>query len=116
MDSMIKCATESVSPMYVEETLLEHPDVQKVCVVGVPDQRLYEKICACIILKEGNHGNAESLRPEFHEWCEDKFVVSSIGLTVKPHYFVFVDSFPLTRTGKLSRKLVREAAIKTLGM
>ena len=116
MDFMIKCAAESIPPVLLEDSLQNHPDVEKVCVVGVPDERLYQKICACIILKQGHHDNVDTLRAQFEEWCKDKFWESSIGFVMKPHYFVFLDSFPHTRTGKVSRRSVRDIAVKELGL
>jgi len=117
MDDMIKCATESIMPYEIEDLLLGHPDVKKVCVVGVPDDRLYEKLCACIILKDGNHSNKDGhLEKQFHDWCKDNCWESTMGLQWKPHYYLFVDSFALTKNGKLSRRLVREMAVKELGL
>ena len=113
---MIKCACETIQPLLVEDILQKHPEVEKVCVVGVPDQRLYQKICACIILKAGNHGSQEEREASFDNWCKDKFYETSQGMVLKPHYFVFLEDFPLTRTGKLSRGLVKEIAMKELGI
>ncbi|KAK3753485.1 hypothetical protein QZH41_006188 [Actinostola sp. cb2023] len=112
IDNMIKCATESVQPLLVEEVLYQHPDVEKVCVVGVPDQRLYQKICACIVMKAHKQGN----QAVFDQWSDENFDEMSLGLKLKPHYYLFFDGFPLTRTGKLSRRLTKDLAIKTLGL
>ena len=109
-DNMIKCATESVQPLEVEEILSQHPDVEKVCEVGVPDQRLYEKICACIIMKAGKQGNQAAL----DKWADEHFNEMSVGMKLKPHCYVFLDSFPVTRTGKLSHKSVKDVAISML--
>ncbi|KXJ28566.1 Acyl-CoA synthetase family member 2, mitochondrial [Exaiptasia diaphana] len=114
LDFMIKVATDSIPPALVESTLQQHPDVKKVCVVGVPDERLYQKICACIILKQDHHDNRNDLSEQFDEWGKDKFLKFSIGFMIKPHYYVFLDSFPLTRTGKVNRRGVRDIAIKEL--
>ena len=112
MDFLIKCATESIQPTEVEEVLYNHPDVEKLCVCGVPDKRLYQKICACIIMKAGTHGDQAS----FDEWSKENFPEMSLGLSLKPHYYLFMDSFPLTRTGKLSRKKTQELALQKLGL
>ena len=116
VDFMIKCATESIPPRLLEDTLQDHPYVHKVCVVGVPDERMYQKICACIILKEGRHNNEDALRAEFEEWGKDKYFESSIGFVVKPHYYLFVDSFPVNSRGKVSKREVRAMAVKMLGL
>jgi len=115
LDDIIKCAAESISPYEIEELLLEYPYIQKACVVGVPDQRLHEKICACIILKDGVHDKKQSeIENELEKWCSDNCWESTMGLAWKPHYYIFVDQFPLTRTGKLNRRLVKEMATKKL--
>ncbi|XP_028514714.1 acyl-CoA synthetase family member 2, mitochondrial isoform X2 [Exaiptasia diaphana] len=113
---MIKVAGESIPPVFVESKLQEHPDVKKVCVVGVPDERLYHKICACVILEHGHHDNIHDLTDQLDQWSNDKFWGSSSGLNIKPHYYIFLDSFPVTRTGKVSRREVRSIAIKDLGL
>ncbi|XP_020900035.2 uncharacterized protein LOC110238687 [Exaiptasia diaphana] len=114
LDFMIKVAGESIPPALLESTIQEHPDVKKVCVVGVPDERLYQKICACIILKQDHHDNRNDLSDHFDKWSKDKFSASSFGFITKPHYYVFLDSFPLTGTGKVNLREMRDIAIKEL--
>ncbi|KXJ28504.1 acyl-CoA synthetase family member 2, mitochondrial [Exaiptasia diaphana] len=116
LDFMMKVAGDSIPPSLVESTLQEHPDVKKVCVVGVPDERLYQKICACIILKQDHRDNRNDLNEKFDQWGKDKFWESSSGFMIKPHYYVFLDSFPATRTGKVNLREVRKIAIKELGL
>ena len=111
-DDLIKCATDCIQPLKVEEIIYGRPDVEKVCVVGVPDQRLYEKICACIIMKAGKQGNQAAL----DKWADEHFDETSFGMKPKPHCYVFFDSFPVTRTGKTSRRSTRDQAIKMLGL
>ncbi|KXJ22410.1 uncharacterized protein LOC110252581 [Exaiptasia diaphana] len=113
MDDMIKCATESIPPYEIESLLLDHPCVHKVCVVGIPDERLYEKMCACVILKDGSDENDHlTMKDELDKYCSENCWLSTVGLFWKPHYYIFVKEFPMTRTGKLSRKLTKEMAIK----
>jgi acyl-CoA synthetase (AMP-forming)/AMP-acid ligase II len=116
IDNLIKCACESIQPAEIEDILLEHPEIDKVCIIGVADERLYQKVCACIILKASHHDNKEVLCAKFEDWCKGKFYETTIGLIIKPHYFVFIDSFPLTRTGKLNRRILREIASTELGI
>jgi len=112
IDHLIKCATESIQPIEIEQVLSKHPDVHKVCACGVPDQRLYNKICACIVMKEGKKGD----QPAFQKWSEENFDEMSSGLSLAPHYYVFLESFPLTKSGKLCRRQTKELAIKKLGL
>ncbi|XP_020900916.1 uncharacterized protein LOC110239533 isoform X1 [Exaiptasia diaphana] len=113
---MINVAGDSIPPVFVESKLQEHPDVNKVCVVGVPDKRLYQKMCACFVLKQRHHDDRNDLSEQLDQWINNKFSESSSGLFHKPHHYVFLDSFPLTPTGKVNRKELRDIAIKELGL
>lgn len=115
MDDMIKCATESILPYEIESLLLDHPYVNQVCVVGIPDERLYEKLCACVILKDDDNDH-HTVMDELEKYCSENCWFSTVGLAWKPHCYVFVKEFPMTRTGKLSRKLTKEMAIKKLAL
>ncbi len=96
---MIIRGGENVYPREIEEFLYRHPDVQDVAVVGVPDRKYGEVVCACIRLKEGRRVTAE----EILEFCRGRIAHFKV-----PHQVHFLESFPLTVTGKVQKFLLRE--------
>ncbi len=98
----------NISPLEVERTLLEHPKVDNVALVGVPDPRLQERACACIIPK---HGETITLR-EVQQWMEKH------GLAKQkwPEVIEIFDSFPLSVFGRVQKFLIREEVKKRLGL
>ena len=90
---------ENIYPREVEEFLYRHPDVLDVQVVGVPDDKFGEELCAWIIPREGSAPDAESIRA----FCQGQIAHYKI-----PRYIRFVDSFPMTVTGKIQKYLIRE--------
>ncbi|KAK3746027.1 hypothetical protein QZH41_003241 [Actinostola sp. cb2023] len=113
-DDMIKRATVKIFPAEVEKVLTKYDDVKDASVVGVPDVRLYEELCACIIPKKGSA--LESDMSEFEKWMSQTFTPDEQGLTLKPKYVLLVDDFPKTKTGKLDRRALKITAAKKLGM
>ncbi|XP_013421701.1 acyl-CoA synthetase family member 2, mitochondrial-like [Lingula anatina] len=109
-DDMIKRATIKVFPAEVENVISEHPAVKQVVVVGVPDARLGEELCACVVLNEGCEAKG------LQEWCKDHFSVGPDGMSLAPKYFVVCTDFATTVTGKTDRKSVRQLAMKKLNM
>jgi fatty-acyl-CoA synthase len=91
---------ENVYPREIEEFLYGHPKVAEVQVIGVPDPKYGEEICAWIKLKEGESATEDEIR----NFCRGKIATFKI-----PRYVVFVDSFPMTVTGKVQKYLMREA-------
>ncbi|MCZ6831567.1 MAG: AMP-binding protein [Gammaproteobacteria bacterium] len=102
---MIIRGGENVYPAEVEEFLYTHPKIQDVQVFGVPDQRLGEQICAWITPRAGCQLNEEEIRG----FCRDRITYFKI-----PHYIKFVDSFPMTVTGKIQKFKMRETMIAEL--
>lgn len=90
---------ENVYPREIEEFLYQHPSVQDVQVVGVPDPKYGEEIMAWIIPKEGVSINAEEIR----EYCKGKISRHKI-----PRYIEFTESYPMTASGKIQKFLLRE--------
>jgi fatty-acyl-CoA synthase len=97
---------ENISPREIEEFLYKHPAVLDVAVVGVPSQKFGEEVCACVRLKEGAQVSCEEIR----KFCDGQIAHYKI-----PRYVVFVDSFPLTVTGKVQKFIIRERMRQTLG-
>ena len=100
---MLKVGGENVDPMETEGLLLEHPAVQQVAVVGLPDERLGEVAVAYVERKAGAAIEAEEVLGH----CRGK--IASFKL---PRHVVFVDAFPMTESGKIRKTDLREDAKK----
>jgi fatty-acyl-CoA synthase len=98
---------ENVYPREIEEFLYRHPKIQDVQVFGVPDQRYGEELCAWVKLRDGEEAAVE----EICAFCEGQIAHYKI-----PRYVKFVDSFPMTVTGKIQKFLMREEMIRELGL
>jgi fatty-acyl-CoA synthase len=98
---------ENIYPREVEEFLYGHPAVEDVAVVGVPDDRFGEELCAWVRLKPG----AAPAEEEIRAFCRGRIAHYKV-----PRYVRFVDAFPMTVTGKVQKYLIREAMIAELGL
>jgi len=104
---MIIRGGENIYPREIEEFLYRHPKVLEVAVVGVPDPRFQEAVCAVIRLREGQSASAA----EIVEFCRGQIAHFKV-----PRYVRFVDSFPTTVTGKIQKYLLREHLRVELGL
>ncbi len=95
---MIIRGGENVYPREVEEFLYRHPKIREVAVVGVPDRKYGEEVCAVIQLHDGVRADAEEIRM----FCRGQIAHQKI-----PRYVRFVDAFPMTITGKIQKFLLR---------
>ena len=107
LKDMVIRGGENIFPREIEEFLFEHPKIADAQVIGVPDPRYGEELCACIELHEGETASEEEIRA----FCEGKIAHFKI-----PRYIVFVDSFPLTVTGKVQKYILREEMSEKLGL
>ncbi|HEU0155068.1 MAG TPA: AMP-binding protein [Stellaceae bacterium] len=98
---------ENVYPREVEEFLYRHPKIQDVQVIGVPDRRYGEELCAWVRLRAGETAAAEEIRA----FCQGRIAHYKI-----PRYVKFVDAFPMTVTGKVQKFLMREQMLAELGL
>ncbi|QDP98295.1 AMP-binding protein [Microlunatus elymi] len=99
---------ENVYPREIEEFLYGHPDIADVQVVGVPDAKYGEEICAWIRLRAGAEPlTAKALRV----YCRDRLAHYKI-----PRYVILTDDFPMTVTGKIRKGQMREESITKLGL
>ncbi|XP_067144230.1 medium-chain acyl-CoA ligase ACSF2, mitochondrial-like [Centruroides vittatus] len=96
---------ENIYPQEIENLLIKHPAVSEAYVVGVPDTRMGEELCACIQLKP-NQGIKEK---DVKEFCKDKISKFKI-----PKYVVFVEEFPKTESGKIQKYKLQEQCAKLL--
>jgi len=104
---MIIRGGENVYPREVEEFLYTHPKIRDVQVVGVPDVKYGEAVMAFVQLHPGESATEEEIRA----FCQGKIAHYKI-----PRYVKFVDSFPMTVTGKIQKFKMRESAIEELGL
>jgi len=98
---------ENISPREIEEYLYTHPAIADVQVVGVPDERYGEVVCAWIVLAAGAELDEDGVRA----YCDD-----GIARFKMPQYVRFVDGFPLTVTGKVQKFRMRKLEIAERGL
>jgi fatty-acyl-CoA synthase len=104
---MISRGGEKIYPREIEEFLHGHPKVADVYVVGLPDERLGERVLAWIKLKNGQTATADEIR----RFCRNKIAYFKI-----PQHIRFVDSFPMTANGKVQKYLIRQQEIRDRGL
>jgi len=107
LKDMVIRGGENVYPREIEEFLYRHPKVADVQVIGVPDPKYGEELCAWVKLKPGERAAEE----EIQAFCRGQIAHYKI-----PRYIRFVDAFPMTVTGKVQKFLMREAMIRELGL
>ncbi|WP_368233889.1 AMP-binding protein [Anaerotruncus rubiinfantis] len=105
---MIIRGGENIYPKEIEEFLYTHPEVRDVQVIGVPDKQYGEEVCACII-------------PRAWEDCTSveaiqEAVRANMARHKVPKYVLFMDSFPMTASGKIQKFKLREYATEKLGL
>jgi len=98
---------ENLFPAEIEEFLIRHPKVADVQVLGVPDAFFGEELLAVVIPKAGEQVTEQELR----DYCRGQISHQKI-----PRYFQFVENYPLTASGKVQKFVLREDAIKALGL
>ncbi len=104
---MIIRGGENIYPREIEEFLYTCPGISDVQVIGVPDTKYGEEVVAWVKLKEGAVLSAEDIK----SFCKDRISKFKI-----PRHIKFVDSFPLTVTGKIQKFRMREISIQDLGL
>jgi fatty-acyl-CoA synthase len=98
---------ENVYPREVEEYLFKHPKIEDVSVIGVPDPKFGEEICAWVKLRAGQ----TATREEIVDFCKGQIAHYKI-----PRYVKFVESFPMTVTGKIQKFEMRKAMMAELNL
>ncbi len=99
---------ENIYPREIEEFLYTHPDILDAQVIGVPDNRYGEELCAWIRMREG----AEPLTAE----AVRAFATGKLAHYKIPRYVRVVDDFPMTVTGKVRKVEMREISAAELGL
>ncbi|MGH2508402.1 MAG: AMP-binding protein [Ktedonobacteraceae bacterium] len=104
---MIIRGGENVYPREIEEFLYTHPKVSDVQVIGVPDAKYGEEIMAWVQLNPGETATPDEIRA----FCQGQIAHYKV-----PRYVKFVESFPMTVTGKIQKFLMRQTSIEELGL
>jgi fatty-acyl-CoA synthase len=99
---------ENIYPREIEEFLYRHPDIEDVQVIGVPDAKYGEELCAWVILRDG----APGLTPD----AVREFAGGRLASFKIPRYVLVVDEFPMTVTGKIRKVEMREESVHLLGL
>jgi len=103
---MIIRGGENIYPREIEEVLYRHPAVEEAQVVGIPDRRLGEQVCAWIKVRERATADEDEIRA---------FLRQALAHFKVPKHIDFVESFPLTVTGKVQKYKIREIAARKHG-
>jgi fatty-acyl-CoA synthase len=104
---MIIRGGENIYPREIEEFLHSHDDIADVQVVGVPDEKYGEELCAWILARAGADLDADAVR----DYCRERLAHFKV-----PRYVMFVEDFPMTITGKVQKFKMRDASIERLGL
>ncbi|HTN77029.1 MAG TPA: AMP-binding protein [Pirellulaceae bacterium] len=107
MKDMVIRGGENIYPREIEEFLFTHPAVEQAAVVGVPDPKYVEELCAWVKLKADASVTVDELRA---------FCRHSLAHYKTPRYIQFVEGFPQTISGKIQKFKIREQAILDLGL
>jgi fatty-acyl-CoA synthase len=99
---------ENIYPREIEEFLYQHPDIEDVQVIGVPDERYGEELCAWVRMRAGAAPlDAEAVRA---------YATGRLAHYKIPRYVLVVEEFPMTVTGKIRKVQMREETARTLGL
>ncbi|MBL8205851.1 MAG: AMP-binding protein [Blastocatellia bacterium] len=104
---MIIRGGENIYPAEIEAFLMRHPKIAEAQIVGIPDAFMGEEVCALIRLKPGETVTEDELR----DHCK-----ANIARHKAPKYIRFVETFPLTASGKVQKFVLRDQVIQELGL
>ena len=104
---IIKCKGYRVSCSEIEACLQNHDCVIEACVVGVPDEKVGERIKAIVVMKEDARGVSGS---DLTRWCRERLAEYKT-----PQYIEFRDMLPKSKVGKLLRKDIRDEERRKIG-
>jgi fatty-acyl-CoA synthase len=108
LKDMVIRGGENVYPREIEEFLYSHPDIADVQVVGVPDVKYGEELCAWIRMRD----DREPITPEsLSAFCAGKLAHYKV-----PRYVHLAEEFPMTVTGKIRKKEMRQESAALLGL
>ncbi|WP_050421425.1 AMP-binding protein [Bradyrhizobium tropiciagri] len=100
MKEVINRGGLKISVREIEDLIADLPEVDQVALVPVPDARLGEKSCACIVLRQGQHAALSDIVRFLEQRGLAKYKL--------PEFVAFVDAFPMTPSGKIQRSKLRD--------
>ena len=104
---MIIRGGENIYPREIEEFLYTHPDIADVQVVGIPDAKFGEELCAWVRLREGAELSLEAMQ----DFCRGQVAHYKV-----PRYLRVTTEFPMTGTGKIQKFKMRDITVEELGL
>ena len=107
LKDMVIRGGENIYPREIEEFLYSHPHIQDVQVIGIPDEKYGEELCAWVKLREGQSVSEDDVRA----FCKGQIAHYKV-----PRYIRFVDEFPMTITGKIQKYIMRQQTIEALSL
>src|SRR5579863_143958 len=107
LKEMVIRGGENIFPRELEELMIRHPKIADAQVLGVPDAFFGEELLAVVLPKEG----AEISEQELRDYCKERISHQKV-----PRYIQFVTNYPMTASGKVQKFVLREQAIKALGL
>jgi len=107
LKDMIIRGGENIYPREIEEFLYTHPAMKDVQVVGLPDEKYGEEVCACVIYKDGMSVTNEEIID---------YVRSGLSRFKTPKYVIELTEFPMTASGKIQKYKLREMGVEKLGL
>lgn len=102
---MIIRGGENIYPKEIEEFLYTHPKISDVQVIGIPSKQYGEEVMACVILKENETMTEDEVKD---------YVKSHMARHKTPSHVRFMESFPVTASGKIQKYKLREEAVEIL--
>lgn len=111
---LISMQTVKYFPWEIENILMKCSGVKYAIAVGVPDVRLTQVVCACVVPEEGVAFTEEHVK----KFCDDTFLdeSTSAGLSLKPKYHIVLNELPLSSAGKIDRRRIGIIAKERLGL
>ena len=111
---MISIGLHKFFPWSIEKTLRKIPGAKNVFAVGVPDIRLGQVVCACVLPEPGSSLSKADVK----QFCDEMFLEkpTAFGINVKPIYHIIMDQVPLTGSGKVDRRTIGLMAKEKLGL
>lgn len=106
LKDMVIRGGENIYPREIEEFLYSHPDIADVQVIGVPDEKYGEELCAWVRMREGR---PEISAADLKVYCSGKLAHFKI-----PRYVLVAEEFPMTVTGKIRKREMREKTVEFL--
>lgn len=104
---MIIRGGENLFPAEIENYLLEHPAVAEVAVIGLPDPKYGEEVCAVLRPRDAAHPSAEEIRA----WCNER-----VSRWKVPRYVAFIEAMPMTPSGKIKKFVLQDIMTRRFGL